>query len=79
MTKAKPDAVADLLPTAEVARLAKANTATVNRWAKSGRLPVAVKIPGKTGANLYRREDVSALLAELAAEQAARAVAEVSA
>lgn len=52
----------DLVPTAEVARIAKVDVTTVNRWAKSGRLPVAIKAPGRTGANLYRRADVEALL-----------------
>lgn len=52
----------DLVPTAEVASLLKVDTATVNRWARSGRLTVAVKAPGKTGPNLFRRSDVEALL-----------------
>lgn len=52
----------DFLSTSQVAALKGVNVATVNRWAKTGKLPVAVKVPGKTGANLYRREDVAALV-----------------
>jgi predicted site-specific integrase-resolvase len=54
--------VADLIPTSQVARIARVDVATVNRWARTGRLQVAVKVPGRTGANLYHRADVEALL-----------------
>lgn len=57
----------DLIPTAQAAAIHGVDVATINRWARAGRLPVAVKIPGKTGANLYRRADVEALLPESAA------------
>lgn len=52
----------DLLTSAEVAEALDRPVATVNRWALEGRLPVAKKLPGRTGANLYRRSDVEALL-----------------
>ena len=52
----------DLVTTAAVAALAGVDVATVNRWARKGRLPVAIKVPGFTGANLYHRADVEALL-----------------
>jgi Helix-turn-helix domain len=55
------------LTTAVVAALVGVDVATVNRWAKSGRLRVAVKLPGVRGPNLYRRADVDALLAEAGA------------
>ncbi len=51
-----------LLSTAQVAELFNVNVTTVNRWAKSGRLPVAVKVPGNTRANLYDPSDVRSLL-----------------
>jgi len=57
----------ELMPTVEVAAFHQVSVATVNRWAKGGRLPVAVKVPGKRGANLFRRSDVEALLAKGAA------------
>lgn len=68
----KPSAGGDLLKTADVAKLAKVDVATVNRWAKSGRLPVAVQVPGETGARLFRRSDVDHVLDELTAELEAR-------
>lgn len=55
---------ADLLSTAETAKQLGVSVATVNRWARAGRLPVAAKIAGRTGANLYRRADVEELLNE---------------
>lgn len=57
----------DLLSTSQVAALNGVDVATVNRWAKSGKLKVAVKAPGAKGANLFRRSDVEALKAESAA------------
>ena len=51
----------DFLTTAQVASHLGVSIATVNRWAKSGRLPVAAKVPGRTGPNLYLAEDVQAL------------------
>lgn len=53
----------DLLTTAEVAELLGASVPSVNRWATSGRLPVAQQLAGVRGARLYRRSDVEALLA----------------
>lgn len=52
----------DLLTTAQVATILERPIATVNRWAVEGKLPVAHKLPGRTGANLYRRDDVDALV-----------------
>lgn len=49
------------ITTRQVAAALGVNVATVNRWARTGRLPVAVKAPGRYGANLYRRADVAAL------------------
>lgn len=63
---AQPPPSADLVPTSVAAELLRVDVATVNRWAKTGRLPVAVKIPGLRGPNLYRRADVEALLADVA-------------
>lgn len=52
---------ADLLTTAQVAILLGKSVRTVNRMAESGALPIAMKVPGKTGAYLFRPEDVDAL------------------
>ncbi|MDT4944519.1 MAG: hypothetical protein QOH14_1252 [Pseudonocardiales bacterium] len=57
----------ELLVTSQVAELADTNVATVNRWAKTGKLRVAAKAPGIRGANLYRRGDVDELLRQSAA------------
>jgi predicted site-specific integrase-resolvase len=53
----------DLISTAEAADILRANVATVNRWASSGVLAVAIQAPGRTGTRLYRRSDVEALAA----------------
>lgn len=53
-----------LIPTAQVAEIHDVDVATVNRWAKAGRLTPAAKAPGRKGANLFRRSDVDALLTE---------------
>lgn len=52
------EATADLLTTAEVAVLLGKAIPTINRWAATGQLPVALRLPGRTGANLFRRSDV---------------------
>jgi len=57
-----PEDPAELISTAEAASIHGCDVATINRWARAGRLPVAIKFPGKTGGNLYRRDDVLALL-----------------
>lgn len=59
----QPIMVDDLLPTKAVADLLGTTVATVNRWAIEGKLAVAVEMPGRTGARLYRRSDVDAFLA----------------
>lgn len=50
----------DLLTTTQVAALLGVSQETVNRWARTGRLPIAHKLPGRTGANLFRRRDAEA-------------------
>lgn len=58
----KTEQMPDLLLTADIAQLANVNVATVNRWVRQGRLPVAMQGPGPTGARMFRRADVDALL-----------------
>lgn len=41
--------------------------ATLSRWVKDGKLPLAGKLPGKNGAMLFNRDDVERLAHELAA------------
>lgn len=57
----------ELLSTKAVADLLGTTPATINRWANEKRITPAVEMPGKTGARLYRRRDVDALLAKGAA------------
>lgn len=47
-----------VLTTAEVAEQTGWSVATINRWADSGVLPVAVKAPGLRGARMFRQSDV---------------------
>lgn len=55
---AEPD---DLLTAAEMASTFGVTVATINRWAAEGKLPVAYKLPGVRGANLFSRAAVEAL------------------
>lgn len=61
----------DLIPTKAVAEHLGTTVATVNRWAAEGRITPAVEMPGKTGARLFRLEDVKAQLASEPAGDAA--------
>lgn len=53
----------DLLSTKAVADLFSTTPATINRWVSQGRITPALQMDGTTGARLYRRSDVEALLA----------------
>ena len=57
----------DFLTTADAAALLQVSVATVNRWAASGRLPEAMRLPGEKGARLYHRADVERLARNRAA------------
>jgi excisionase family DNA binding protein len=48
----------DLIGTREAARVAAVSVPTIKRAARTGALPHAVKMPGGTGAYLFRRSDV---------------------
>lgn len=50
----------DFLTTAQVAELLGYTVAWTNKLAASGRLPVAHKLPGRTGAYLFYRGDIEA-------------------
>lgn len=52
-----------LLSTAEVAQQLRRPVRTVNRMVARGELITAQKLPGTTGANLFRQADVDAYLA----------------
>lgn len=53
----------DLITTAQVAQRLDVSVATVNRWVRDGRIVPAQKLPGATGANLFRPADVDTMQA----------------
>ncbi|NUP83864.1 MAG: helix-turn-helix domain-containing protein [Nonomuraea sp.] len=57
-----------LIPTAHVAELLQVDVRTVHRMADDGRLTPAVKVPGRTGALLFDKNEVEQLRAARAAE-----------
>lgn len=46
------------------------NVSTISRWVKEGRLTPAMKLPGQTGAMLFRRDEIEAKARELAEAKA---------
>lgn len=56
--------MADLMTTAQVAERLRVTARTVNRWVEAGRLPVAQRLPGATGANLFDPATVDELEAQ---------------
>lgn len=56
--------MADLLTTAETADLFGKSVPTINRWAASGRIPVAQKLGGRRGAYLFDRVVIQDLARE---------------
>lgn len=63
MTSAHEDdrTAGELLTPGEVAELLRVDARTVTRWAKTGKLPAAVRTPG--GHRRYRRGDLAPYLA----------------
>ena len=53
----------DLIGAAEAAEIAGVKRSTITRWAEAGTLKPVTKLPGLTGAYLFARSDVEALLA----------------
>ena len=49
----------DLLTVAQLAELRGESVTTVKRKAKAGKIPYAMKVPGKTGAYLFDRSAVA--------------------
>lgn len=60
MPKVADSQTLDLIPTAEAALILGVHIATVTRRAAAGDLPVAMKLPGETGAYLFNRADIEA-------------------
>lgn len=52
----------ELITTTEVAKLLNRDARTVQRQATSGELPFVSKLPGTTGAFLFDRADIAALI-----------------
>lgn len=57
----------DLIASPEVARLLRLDARTVQRQAERGELPTVGKLPGRTGAYLFDRQVIEALVLERAA------------
>lgn len=55
-----PKSQQELISTAEAARILNVHVATLNRMAKAGEVPAAMKLPGKTGAYLFDRKVIEA-------------------
>jgi len=53
-----------LLSSAQAAERIGIDRSNFNKWVKAGRIPIALELPGKTGARLYRLTDVDRLAAE---------------
>lgn len=51
----------DLVGSTEAARIAGTTERSIQRWASTGLLTPAAKLPGRTGAYLFERADVEAL------------------
>jgi len=67
----------NLVGSVEAAAILDRPHPTVKRWAASGRLPHAVKMPGDTGAYMFERSVVEALAAELVAAETAKRQARI--
>lgn len=52
----------DLIGSAEACRLLGIDSSTLTRWVVSGKVVAAHKLPGRTGAYLYHRADIEALV-----------------
>ena len=55
------EAAQNYLTSSQVAERLGKDVATVKRMAADGRLPVAAKVPGRTGAYLFDPEQIDAL------------------
>jgi excisionase family DNA binding protein len=54
----------DLIGSAEAARILGIDKPTLTRWVAAGRITPAHKLPGKNGAFLFHRADITALANE---------------
>lgn len=52
----------DLIGSSRAAALLGIDRATFNRWVSARRVVPAVEFPGKTGARLFHRADIDALI-----------------
>lgn len=59
----------DLIGTAEACEILGKDRATLTRWVEKGKL-TSHKMPGRTGAHLFKRADIEALRDELDSERA---------
>ncbi|MDP9394382.1 MAG: helix-turn-helix domain-containing protein [Actinomycetota bacterium] len=57
----KTPAPDDLIGSAVACDLLNIDRSTLSRWVSAGKLAPALRLPGATGAFLFKREDVEAL------------------
>lgn len=57
----------ELVTAIEAAQILECTTRTITRYADAGTLPTAHKLPGRTGARLFHRSDVTDLAEQLEA------------
>lgn len=58
----------ELLTSTQAGAILGKSGRTVTRMSEAGKIPVALRVPGPNGANLYRRSDVEALLTPATAQ-----------
>jgi excisionase family DNA binding protein len=56
----------DLIGTTEAARILNIDKPTLTRWVAAGRITAVLKLPGKNGAFLFHRADITQLANERA-------------
>jgi excisionase family DNA binding protein len=64
VSRRSPHATNDFVGTAEAARILNIDKPTLTRWVAAGRITAAHKLPGKNGAFLFHRADITQLANE---------------
>lgn len=65
-----PEPTEDLISSQEALEILGVVLSTLTRWAADGKITPALKMPGSSGAYLWRRSDVVQLAADRAASTA---------
>ena len=62
-----PPTSGNLIGSAEACDVLGIDRSTLTRWVAAGKVSPSVRLPGRSGAMLFDREDIDALLAEAGA------------